>query len=123
MRSNMNGSDQEPISILTNVKELIIDSLEAYLYWSTGNTIQVARLNGQERRYYHSDEIFSDKQVTGLSLDLENRFLYWIIRSYENVSILYRAPTSEKLPMNQKILPEQVRIHSKQSKLDNFNEI
>ncbi|XP_043482361.1 proto-oncogene tyrosine-protein kinase ROS isoform X2 [Leptopilina heterotoma] len=110
MRSNMNGSDQEPISILANVKELVIDSLEAYLYWSTDFTIQVARLNGQERRYYYSDEIFSDKQVTGLSLDLENRFLYWIIRSYENVSILYRAPTSEKLPMNQKIVPEKISI-------------
>lgn len=104
----MNGSNQQLLPIISNVKELIIDSLEAYLYWTTGYTIEVTRLNGQERRYYHSDEIFSDKQVIGLTLDLENRFLYWIIRNYESVSILYRAPTSEKLPWNRKIIPEKV---------------
>ncbi|XP_036141230.1 proto-oncogene tyrosine-protein kinase ROS isoform X3 [Monomorium pharaonis] len=107
-RANLNGSQQEPMSILAIVKELMIDSLEAYLYWSTGHAVEVARLNGQDRRYYHLDEIFNGKQVMGLTLDTENRYVYWIVRSYESGSIVYRAPTSEKIPMNRKIIPEKV---------------
>ncbi|KAL0113614.1 hypothetical protein PUN28_012637 [Cardiocondyla obscurior] len=107
-RANLNGSQQEPMSILAIVKELMIDSLEAYLYWSTGHAVEVARLNGQDRRYYHLDEIFNGKQVMGLTLDTENRYVYWIVRSYESGSIVYRAPTSERIPMSQKIIPEKV---------------
>nr|XP_034172665.1 proto-oncogene tyrosine-protein kinase ROS isoform X3 [Osmia lignaria] len=107
-RANLNGSHQEPMSILAIVKELMIDSLEAYLYWSTGHAVEVARLNGQDRRYYHSDEIFNGKQVMGLTLDTENRYVYWIVRSYESGSIVYRAPTSERIPMSHKIVPEKV---------------
>ncbi|KAL2717170.1 proto-oncogene tyrosine-protein kinase ROS isoform X4 [Vespula squamosa] len=107
-RANLNGSQQEPMSILAIVKELLIDSLEAYLYWSTGHAVEVARLNGQDRRYYHSDEIFNGKQVMGLTLDSEHRYLYWIVRSYESGSIVYRAATSERIPMDQKIVPEKV---------------
>nr|XP_012141859.1 PREDICTED: proto-oncogene tyrosine-protein kinase ROS isoform X2 [Megachile rotundata] len=107
-RADLNGSHQEPMSILAIVKELMIDSLEAYLYWSTGHAVEVARLNGQDRRYYHSDEIFNGKQVMGLTLDTENRYVYWIVRSYESGSIVYRAPTSERIPMSHKIVPEKV---------------
>ncbi|XP_011869660.1 PREDICTED: proto-oncogene tyrosine-protein kinase ROS isoform X2 [Vollenhovia emeryi] len=107
-RANLNGSQQEPMSILAIVKELMIDSLEAYLYWSTGHAVEVARLNGQDRRYYHLDEIFNGKQVMGLTLDTENRYVYWIVRSYESGSIVYRAPTSERIPMSHKIIPEKV---------------
>ncbi|XP_076244805.1 receptor protein-tyrosine kinase sevenless isoform X2 [Calliopsis andreniformis] len=107
-RAHLNGSHQEPMSILAIVKELMIDSLEAYLYWSTGHAVEVARLNGQDRRYYHSDEIFNGKQVMGLTLDTENRYVYWIVRSYESGSIVYRAPTSERIPMSHKIMPEKV---------------
>ncbi|XP_034935442.1 proto-oncogene tyrosine-protein kinase ROS isoform X2 [Chelonus insularis] len=107
-RANLNGSHQEPMSILAIVKELIIDSQEAYLYWSTGHAVEVARLNGLDRRYYHSDEIFNGKQVMGLTLDTENRYIYWIVRSYESGSVVYRAPTSEKISINQKIIPEKV---------------
>lgn len=107
-RANLNGSHQEPMSILAIVKELMIDSLEAYLYWSTGHAVEVARLNGQDRRYYHSDEIFNGKQVMGLTLDTENRFVYWIVRSYESGSIVYRAPTSERISMSHKIVPEKI---------------
>jgi len=106
----LNGSQQEPMSILAIVKELMIDSLEAYLYWSTGHAVEVVRLNGQNRRYYHSDEIFNGKQVMGLTLDTENRYVYWIVRSYESGSIVYRAPTSERIPMNHKIVPEKVYL-------------
>jgi len=98
------------MSILAIVKELMIDSLEAYLYWSTGHAVEVARLNGQDRRYYHLDEIFNGKQVMGLTLDTENRYVYWIVRSYESGSIVYRAPTSERISMNQKIIPEKVHF-------------
>ncbi|XP_011687300.1 PREDICTED: proto-oncogene tyrosine-protein kinase ROS isoform X2 [Wasmannia auropunctata] len=107
-RANLNGSQQEPMSILAIVKELMIDSLEAYLYWSTGHAVEVARLNGQDRRSYHVDEIFTGRQVMGLTLDTENRYVYWIVRSYEHGSIVYRAPTSERIPMSHKIISEKV---------------
>ncbi|XP_025159700.1 proto-oncogene tyrosine-protein kinase ROS isoform X2 [Harpegnathos saltator] len=108
VKANLDGTHQDPMSIITTAKELTIDSLEAYLYWSTGHDVQVVRLNEQDKRYYHSDEIFNGKQVMGLTLDFENRYVYWIVRSYVSGSIVYRAPTSEQIPMSQKIVPEKV---------------
>ncbi|XP_046600630.1 proto-oncogene tyrosine-protein kinase ROS isoform X2 [Neodiprion lecontei] len=113
-RANLDGTHQEPMSILAIVKELMIDSLEAYLYWSTGYAVEVSRLNGQDRRFYYSDEIFIGKQVMGLTLDTENKFVYWIVRSYESGSILYKAPTSERIPLNDKIIPEQFQVSALQ---------
>jgi len=43
-------------------KELNIDAIQAYIYWSTGHAVECARLNGKNRRTYYPAELFSGKQ-------------------------------------------------------------
>nr|CAD7427324.1 unnamed protein product [Timema monikensis] len=106
-RCNLNGSQQEPLPILEYVKELVIDSVHAFLYWSSGHGVECARLNGMQRRDYYPKEIFSGKQVMGLTLDMDRQAVYWIVRSYEG-SKLYQAPTAEMIPTGQKVEPIMV---------------
>ena len=61
-RGNLNGTQQEPLPILTVAKELNIDAIQAYIYWSTGHAVECARLNGKNRKTYYPAEIFSGKQ-------------------------------------------------------------
>jgi hypothetical protein len=61
-RGNLNGTQQEPLPILTVAKELNIDAIQAYIYWSTGHAVECARLNGKNRRTYYPAELFSGKQ-------------------------------------------------------------
>lgn len=64
----MNGTQQEPLPILTLAKELSIDALQAFLYWSTGYAVECARLNGAERIVYHPAQLFSGKQGKDLTI-------------------------------------------------------
>ncbi|CAG9822767.1 unnamed protein product [Phaedon cochleariae] len=88
-RGNLDGKEDEPL-ISELAKELNIDSVKAYIYWSTGIKVECARLNGSERYKYHDVQLFSGKQVMGLTLDLEQKYIYWIVRGFEG-SILYKA--------------------------------
>ncbi|KAJ9583818.1 hypothetical protein L9F63_021821, partial [Diploptera punctata] len=101
---NLNGTQQEPLPILTVAKELNIDAIQAYIYWSTGHAVECARLNGKNRRTYYPAELFSGKQVMGLTLNVDQRAVYWIVRSYEG-STLFQAPTAEQLQHGEEILP------------------
>ncbi|XP_014362622.2 proto-oncogene tyrosine-protein kinase ROS isoform X1 [Papilio machaon] len=95
-RGNFDGSGREPVPIVTVAKELTIDSLAAYIYWSTGHAVEAARLNGENRIIYYPAQLFSGKQVMGLTADLEKKWLYWLVRSYDG-SELHRAPTADKI--------------------------
>ncbi|XP_044740104.1 proto-oncogene tyrosine-protein kinase ROS [Chrysoperla carnea] len=95
-RGNLNGGQHEPLPIVTLARELNIDSINAYLYWSNGHSVECARLNGAERRPYYSGQLFSGKQVMGLTIDIDQHIVYWIVRSFEG-STLFHAPTAEQL--------------------------
>ncbi|CAK1555335.1 unnamed protein product [Leptosia nina] len=97
-RGNFDGSNREPVPIVTVAKELTIDSLGAYIYWNTGHAVEAARLNGENKLIYYPAQLFSGKQVMGLTADLENKWLYWLVRSYDG-SELHRAPTADKLSL------------------------
>ncbi|KAG5883190.1 hypothetical protein JTB14_018205 [Gonioctena quinquepunctata] len=90
IRSSLNGSEQEPL-LTVLAKELNIDSVKAYLYWTTGIKVECAHLNGADKYEYHDVEYFSGKQVMGLTLDLEQKFVYWIVRGSDG-SHLYKGP-------------------------------
>ncbi|XP_058790421.1 proto-oncogene tyrosine-protein kinase ROS [Phymastichus coffea] len=108
VRSSLNGSQQEPVVISGIVSNLLIDSLEAHVYWSTSRTVEVTRLNGEERRRYRGEEDFDGRHVAGLTLDLENRFIYWIIGETQDECALYRSITADMLPRNHDVLPELI---------------
>ncbi|KAL1489268.1 hypothetical protein ABEB36_014201 [Hypothenemus hampei] len=90
IRSNLDGSQQEPLPILTLAKEIRIDSINGYIYWSREYDVECAHLNGEDKRDYDHLEPFSGKQVMGLTLDFDNQQLYWIVRGSEG-SHLFRA--------------------------------
>ncbi|XP_044756024.1 proto-oncogene tyrosine-protein kinase ROS isoform X2 [Coccinella septempunctata] len=91
IRGNLNGTMQEPLSITDVVRELEIDSVKAYIYWSTGYDVECAHLNGVDKIDYRKDEFYSGKQVMGLTLDMDHKNLYWIVRGSEGSS-LFKAP-------------------------------
>ncbi|XP_045468365.1 proto-oncogene tyrosine-protein kinase ROS isoform X2 [Harmonia axyridis] len=91
IRGNLNGTQQEPLSISAVAKELEIDSVKAYIYWSTGYAVECAHLNGVDKIDYRKAKFFSGKQVMGLTLDMDHKNLYWIVRGSEG-SNLFKAP-------------------------------
>ncbi|XP_045769581.1 proto-oncogene tyrosine-protein kinase ROS isoform X2 [Maniola jurtina] len=95
-RGNFDGGNREPVPIVTVAKELTIDSLGAYIYWNTGHAVEASRLNGENKIIYYPAQLFSGKQVMGLTADLENKWLYWLVRSYDG-SELHRAPTADQI--------------------------
>lgn len=46
------------------VKDLVVDSVNGYLYWATTYTVESARLNGEEYLILQEHLQFSGKQVT-----------------------------------------------------------
>lgn len=69
----------------------------------------MTRLNGDEKRRYRAEEDFDGRHVTGLTLDLENRFVYWIVGETYDDCGLYRSITSDMLPNNHDVVAEMVR--------------
>uniref|UniRef100_T1HB35 Tyrosine-protein kinase receptor n=1 Tax=Rhodnius prolixus TaxID=13249 RepID=T1HB35_RHOPR len=108
-RGNLNGSEQEPLSILTVAKELNIDAVEAFIYWSTGHAVECARLNGKQRHTYYPAELFSGKQVMGLTLDMITRDVFWIVRNYEG-STLFKADMAEGRFVENEVVPIKIAL-------------
>lgn len=50
------------------VKDLVVDSLNGYLYWATMYSVESTRLNGDEYLMLQEQQQFSGKQVTDFSL-------------------------------------------------------
>ncbi|KAM9563851.1 proto-oncogene tyrosine-protein kinase ROS [Guaruba guarouba] len=62
------------------VKDLVVDSVNGYLYWATMYSVESARLNGEEYLMLQEQLQFSGKQVVGLTLDPTYDFLYWLVQ-------------------------------------------
>ncbi|NXL62621.1 ROS1 kinase, partial [Chordeiles acutipennis] len=71
------------------VKDLVVDSINGYLYWATMYSVESARLNGEEYLMLHEQLQFSGKQVVALTLDLTYGFLYWLVQDSLHLN-LYR---------------------------------
>ncbi|XP_035208124.1 proto-oncogene tyrosine-protein kinase ROS-like, partial [Stegodyphus dumicola] len=89
-RSNLDGSQPEPLPILTMAKEIAIDSVNGYLYWATSHSVERSHLNGADHFIYMKNALFSGAHVMGLTLDFERKNVYWMVRSYEG-SVMYRS--------------------------------
>ncbi|GFT84439.1 proto-oncogene tyrosine-protein kinase ROS [Nephila pilipes] len=84
------GSVPETLPIITMAKEIAVDSMNAYLYWITSNSVERSRLNGMEHFVYMKHALFSGKHVMGLALNFEMKKIYFMVRSYEG-SVMYQA--------------------------------
>ncbi|NXY01293.1 ROS1 kinase, partial [Pteruthius melanotis] len=72
------------------VKDLVVDSVNGYLYWATIYSVESTRLNGEEYLTLQEQLQFSSKQVVGVTLDLTCGFLYWLVQDSLCLN-LYRA--------------------------------
>ncbi|NXS31863.1 ROS1 kinase, partial [Pomatostomus ruficeps] len=72
------------------VKDLVVDSVNGYLYWATMYSVESTRLNGEEYLMLQEHLHFSGKQVVGVTLDLTYGFLYWLVQDSVCLN-LYRA--------------------------------
>ncbi|CAL1296241.1 unnamed protein product [Larinioides sclopetarius] len=89
-RSNIDGTQPEPLPIVTMAKAIAVDSTNAFIYWITSNSVERSRLNGMDHFVYMKNALFSGKHVMGLTLDLVQEKLFFMIRSFEG-SVLYQA--------------------------------
>ncbi|XP_069707856.1 proto-oncogene tyrosine-protein kinase ROS [Phaenicophaeus curvirostris] len=62
------------------VKDLVVDSVNGYLYWATIYSVESARLNGGEHLMLQEHLQFSGKKMIGLTLDYTYGFLYWLVQ-------------------------------------------
>lgn len=85
--SQLDGEHDEPLSFSATVREIKIDSLRGNIYYSTGLTIESCRLNGKNERKYFRVQPYSGKLVMGLTLDMDNKTVYWIVRSHLGSSL------------------------------------
>lgn len=79
------------ISLPASDTDLKIDSFHGYLYFSSGHAVEYCRLNGKNKREYYRTEAYAGKQVMGLTLDIDNQRIFWIVRGYDGSS-LFSAP-------------------------------
>ncbi|XP_025412408.1 proto-oncogene tyrosine-protein kinase ROS isoform X3 [Sipha flava] len=96
LRENLFGGQREILLVSDIAKELKVESVGGYLYWSTGFSVKSSKLNGKEQQIYYSADYFSGKKVMSLAVDSVGRWVYWILRENDK-SKLFRAPTAEKL--------------------------
>ncbi|XP_015714246.1 proto-oncogene tyrosine-protein kinase ROS isoform X2 [Coturnix japonica] len=79
-KSLLGGHTDVVAHVVYIVKDLVMDSVNGYLYWATPYTVESARLNGEEYLILQEHLQFSGKQVVGLALDLTSGFLYWLVQ-------------------------------------------
>ncbi|NWS52624.1 ROS1 kinase, partial [Chunga burmeisteri] len=80
-RKSLLGGHMDVVAhVVFLVKDLVVDSVNGYLYWATTNSVESARLNGEEYLMLQEQLQFSGKQVVGLTLDLTYGFLYWLVQ-------------------------------------------
>ena len=86
-RCNLDGSQFETLPLFSSVKELILDSTSALMYWSTGHSIEVATFNAIHKQKYYQIGLFSDKHIAGLTIDYVTNKLYFYIQTFESSSL------------------------------------
>ncbi|KAF1505047.1 Proto-oncogene tyrosine-protein kinase ROS, partial [Eudyptula minor novaehollandiae] len=80
-RKSLVGGHMDVVAhVVFLVKDLVVDSVNGYLYWATLYSVESARLNGEEYLILQEQLQFSGKQVVGLTLDLIYGFLYWLVQ-------------------------------------------
>ncbi|KAM9636359.1 LOW QUALITY PROTEIN: proto-oncogene tyrosine-protein kinase ROS [Morphnus guianensis] len=90
-RKSLLGGHMDVVAyVVFLVKDLVVDSVNGYLYWATLYSVESTRLNGEKCVILQEQLQFAGKQVVGLTLDLTCGFLYWLVQDSLCLN-LYRA--------------------------------
>ncbi|XP_063080009.1 proto-oncogene tyrosine-protein kinase ROS [Engraulis encrasicolus] len=74
----------------SDITGLVLDPLDAWVYWSTAWSVERARLNGQQHLIIQQLSVLSGRQVAGLTIDLAEGSLFWLVQDGATLD-LYRA--------------------------------
>ncbi|XP_072546337.1 proto-oncogene tyrosine-protein kinase ROS isoform X2 [Salminus brasiliensis] len=77
------------------IESLLLDSPNAAIYWSTETTVEVCRLDGENRQLLKELSVFSGRKIAGIAADLAERNLYWLEQDGSFIH-LYRADISSE---------------------------
>lgn len=100
---------KEALNIVAMAKELAVDSLRGYIYYSADHAVEAYRPpNAKNKTNYYTREQYSGSTVVGLTLDMENERVYWIVRGSDNTATLYSAEMIKDWTTN--ITPEKILL-------------
>ncbi|KAL2098506.1 hypothetical protein ACEWY4_004986 [Coilia grayii] len=63
-----------------DITAVLVDPLNAFVYWSTAWSVESAWLNGEARLLIQELSMLSGRQVAGLTLDLPGGSLFWLVQ-------------------------------------------
>uniref|UniRef100_W5NKM5 Tyrosine-protein kinase receptor n=1 Tax=Lepisosteus oculatus TaxID=7918 RepID=W5NKM5_LEPOC len=72
------------------VRDLAVDSVNAFIYWTTAHSVESSRLDGKNHLIFQELPPFSGKQATGLTTDLAEGHIYWLVQE-DSFLHLHRA--------------------------------
>ncbi|KAI7804665.1 putative proto-oncogene tyrosine-protein kinase ROS [Triplophysa rosa] len=72
------------------ILSLVIDSLNAAIYWTTKTSVEGCRLDGEGYQLLDKMSVFSGREVAGITLNVMESSLYWLVKDGTMVN-LYRA--------------------------------
>ncbi|XP_053568137.1 proto-oncogene tyrosine-protein kinase ROS [Bombina bombina] len=90
-RKSLSTLDSETVTAARYlVTDLVLDSVNAFLYWCTDYTVESSRLNGQRHLTFYSVKPLSSTQVVALTVDIRYGLLYWLVKDGLNIN-MYNA--------------------------------
>ncbi|CAJ0946133.1 unnamed protein product [Ranitomeya imitator] len=92
-RTSLRTHSTETVKDITYlVNDLAVDSVNAFLYWSTGYSVESSRLNGQDHVIIQNLTFFSNLQVVALTLNIIDGQIYWLVKNGLHIT-MYHANT------------------------------
>ncbi|XP_043118667.1 proto-oncogene tyrosine-protein kinase ROS isoform X2 [Puntigrus tetrazona] len=78
------------------ILSLVIDSLNAAIYWTTETSVEGCRLDGDSYQVLEKLSVFSGKEVAGITLNMIEGYLYWLVQDGSLIN-LYRVNSSDRM--------------------------
>ncbi|KAM3932703.1 proto-oncogene tyrosine-protein kinase ROS [Leptodactylus fuscus] len=95
-RTSLRTHVSETVKIIRYlVNDLAVDSVNAFLYWTTGYTVESSRLNGQDHVVIQNLSLLSNSQVVTLTLNLKDGHIYWLVKNGLYIN-MYHANTRKE---------------------------
>ncbi|KAM4694286.1 proto-oncogene tyrosine-protein kinase ROS [Discoglossus pictus] len=73
--------DIETVTVVTYlVTDLVVDSVNAFIYWCTDYTVESSRLNGHGKLILQELRPLSSTKVVAVTMDIKSGLLYWLVK-------------------------------------------
>ena len=77
------------------IQDLVLDAVHGYMYWTTINSLESARLDGQGHEIIRTVPGFLGKYILGVTLryddDAGSGSIYWLLKSGDKLTLYQMA--------------------------------